>query len=675
VTVTNHSSAALPAAFTVYDTVPSGLGAGAPSATVGSNYSAGVWTINSGMAAGSSQQLSLPVTASGTPGSFTNTATSTPFGSTATLSASATLTVAAVSNFNAFESTTAANATSGRIYTKLAGTAFDLDVVVVAGGGQSTGFSGNVKVELLANTGAPGSGYGADNCPVSNSAVQVIASTAIAAGRSKVGFAAVAKAYRDVRVRISYPVGSPTVVSCSSDSFAIRPVAVSLSTTPAMATPPSASATPTLKAGAGFTLLAATGAADGYGGVLTQDLAKLSAQTTVQATSLQSGGVVGVLSPATLTANAAPAPSNNASYSEVGYLYAAAGAFRDDSFTAVDQNQPGGCDAAATCDCISDATTANYLSDALVGSTGRYGCSIGNTANVSFGRFIPDHFTMNAASLTAACSSGVAFTYFGQDGFTTAFTLSARNQANATTQNYAGVYAKMDLTNYTNYGFSAATLPAGSSLSSSATAPSGSWVKGVASVSAKHQVSRPTAITGETLIAVSAAPTDGEVPAGPAAAVGNITRLRYGRLVMRNAYGSELLNLPVPLFVQYWTGSYYVVNVDDSCTVIPMSSITMGNYQQQLNACETRISSAGNVTMVAGKLPASGVVLTKPGVGNSGSVDLAINVGATATGKTCVGATESNATAANMPWLGPNQGARATFGIYKAPIIYQRENY
>jgi MSHA biogenesis protein MshQ len=107
-----------------------------------------------------------------------------------------------------------------------------------------------------------------------------------------------------------------------------------------------------------------------------------------------------------------------------------------------------------------------------------------------------------------------------------------------------------------------------------------------------------------------------------------------------------------------------------------MSSIAMGNYLKQLNACETQITPTGNVAMVSGKLPGAGLVLTKPGLNNSGSVDLAVNVGSAATGNTCVAAVQSPATAANLPWFGPNPGARATFGIYKSePLIYRRENY
>ena len=549
-----------------------------------------------------------------------------------------------VTSFNAFESSTAAGAINGRIFTKLAGTSFVLDVVAIASGAQSGSFSGNAKVELLVNT-TPGSGYGADNCPTGNAVIQTIASTAIASGRSAVSFLAVANAYRDVRVRVSYPVAAPTVTSCSTDSFAIRPVAFVITSTDATNT--GTGGIPIIKTGANFNLTAT--AVTGYDGTPSLDAAL--------------GQVVGSPTAGTLAgafgaAVTGVAAGNAFTYSEVGNFGLNTNAVFDASFTNIDQ----------TADCTDDFSTA------LAG--GKYGCKIGSnpvtqTVGVSgFGRFIPDHFAITAGAATPSCG---VFTYFGQDGFATAFTVTAQNAANATTVNYTGAYAKLDLTVYANYGFTGATLPAGSALASSATAPTGTWANGVANVTARHQISRPTAPTVETGITISATPTDGEVPAVAAAAVNTtVTNLRYGRLRINNAYGSELLDLPVPMEAQHWTINGYVTNGADSCTVIPMSSISMGNYQKNLNACETQFNPAGSVTMAAGRLNLN---LTRPGLNNFGSVDLAINGGAVAAGNTCVAAAPSAATAANLPWFGPNLGGRVSFGMFRSRFIYLRENY
>ena len=547
------------------------------------------------------------------------------------------------------------------LFTKLAGTSFTFDVVALKGDGTiqtsyAAGSNKSVRLELVDGSGATACASRAAIIPAGSQSLTFVSGHA---GRQAASMS-VTNAYENLRCRVTDSTQSPSIVGCSADNFSIRPSAVILLTS-ASAAAPSAASTPAIKANANFTLTTTTRTGGIYAGSLRLDTGKLTAQNPAQDTMMQSGGAVGVLSPLSLAANT----SANAAYSEVGYLYLAPGAYRDDIFTAVDS---------ATGDCISSTANDNNLTDTLIGN--QYGCSIGNRNSASFGRFYPDHFAISAPVLTAACTASMAFSYFGQDGFTTAFTLQAQNAVGGITQNYAGVFAKLNLTNYASYGFSAAPLPAGSSLASSAISPSGNWGNGVASVLVKHQISRPTTPVVETLIALGAAPFDAEVRAVAAASVGSPTRLRYGRLQMKNAYGSELLALPVPLEAQYWSvGGYYVTNTDDSCTRVPASSIVMGNYLKQLSACETQISPLGNVSLLAGKLPGAGLVFSRPGTGNAGSVDLSINVSASTSGNTCVGPIESAATAANMPWFGANPGARATFGVYKNSLIYQRENY
>jgi hypothetical protein len=320
------------------------------------------------------------------------------------------------------------------------------------------------------------------------------------------------------------------------------------------------------------------------------------------------------------------------------------------------------------------ASNANYLSNGLGACTTqtageRCQGTFGSSGNV--GRFYPAQFAISAATLTNACTASTAFTYFGEDGFTTAFTLKAQNLSGSTTANYSGAFAKLGLTTYANYGFTAATLPAGASLSSSATTPSGSWTKGVASVTAKHQISRPTAITGETAITVSAAPFDGEVPAAATASALGSATLRYGRLQLLNAYGSELLALPVSLRAQYWNASAWVTNADDSCTTVtaPTSGAGLTFYAEVAAGAQgNHLSSTETAASVnaSGKLASGGAGLkfSRPGSGNSGYVDISIPLAARPW--------------LQFPWGGGGNvdpSGRATFGIYKSRLIYSRENY
>ncbi len=293
--------------------------------------------------------------------------------------------------------------------------------------------------------------------------------------------------------------------------------------------------------------------------------------------------------------------------------------------------------------------------------------SIVGTTTGNIGRFYPHHFSIVAGATTPACDS--SFSYYGQDGFTTGFTLTAQNSANASTQNYTGSFAKLDPTSWSNYNFSAATLPTGSTLSVSSTAPTGTWNNGSATVSAKHILSRPTSLTAPASITISAAPSDSDSVTMTSTAVSAASNFRFGRLFIPNTYGSELLPLSVPIEAQYWNGTSYQRNQLDSCSTIPTSSIAMGNYKNNLAACETTLTGGG--TMSAGK---TGVKLSAPGNGNNGSVDLTVNLDS-ASGSTCT-PTATSATSANIPWFGTiNPSARATFGIFKTPVIYLRENF
>ena len=68
--------------------------------------------------------------------------------------------------------------------------------------------------------------------------------------------------------------------------------------------------------------------------------------------------------------------------------------------------------------------------------------------------------------------------------------------------------------------------------------------------------------------------------------------------------------------------------------------------------------------------------LVRPGATNHGSVLMTLNIGASASGATCVSNSSSSATAANLHQFGvANPAARATFGIYKTPVVDRRESY
>jgi len=594
----------------------------------------------------------------------TYTATDTTDGITINQTASVTFTaVPAVASFNVVEP--GANAVSGKIYTKVAGQNFALDIVALtAANAVATSFTGSVGVEVVDKT----SGGGA--CTNMTVIAALTNQTFVSgdAGRHVLSSPNTsANVWPNALVRIKYPTSSPTVIACSGDNFAIRPSAVTLNVSPSMALPPSSTATPTIKAAASFTLTATTSPSV-YAGTLTLDTStsKLTAQTTSQDTSTQNGGTVGTLTPSSLTANATP--SNNAAYTEVGYLYLAPGAFRDDGYTSVDQ--PSGCTATNSCDCVTDTTGDANLSDTI--SSGKYGCSIGNKTGYSFGRFIPDHFD-TVVTGPMACATGLtcapgSMVYSGQT-FTTQVTAYNAATTPAATQNYASAFAKA-VTLYAYDKAGGATLNPGSGVLSSNTLLASAFTAGVAT----------TATPVYTFGTVPTAPADIYMRAIETSGVDNVTSLRSpaslsveggvtvvsGRVKIINAYGSELLPLSLTASLQYWGGASvgYVNSTTDNLNTVTAAKISRTNCQGSLlsaGVCSPTLGTISSVTSVPAPPPPYGVFsinLSAPGAGNDGSEDLTVNAGGWPT------------------WL-PSSTGRATFGVYKGNnlIIYQRESY
>jgi hypothetical protein len=580
------------------------------------------------------------------------------------------------------------------LYTKLSGTDFKFDVVALqSSGAQASTYTAaaNVTVELFDDV-APAATCNAYASPLASQSISFAVGDS---GRKTLSANFnLPNAYRKMRCRVRDTNLSPTIYGCSSDDFAVRPSAATLVTT-ATAAAPSAVATPGIKAGASLTLGANTSASSSYNGALALDSSKLTAQNPSQDTTLQPGGIVGALSPASLVANAAAV---NASYSEVGYLYLAPGAYRDDAWTAVDS---------AAGDCINSTVSDNNLSDVLVG--GKYGCSIGNKTAVSLGRFYPDHFAVTSPVFSPGCGT---FSYMAQP-FSLTVAAQAQNLANQLTLNFAGVFAKANVVpemENANSGvpINAARLIglgtpvwAGGEYPFVATGfsrlgtPDGPYDEldiglRVVSTVATDAVSLVNRNMAEDSISCTPDVSGTSNGTCTAARVATAAKMRFGRLRLQNAYGSELLALPIPLQLQYWNGSWQP-NTLDSCTSLSAANFAFSfpagttAKPNHLAACETALTLTGTA-------PNYALSLSAPGSANAGWADLTLNLGSPAAGSTCTTANAGTgytgvATLANTPldlhwlqfnWTGAgltNPTARATFGIYKSPLIYRRENY
>lgn len=587
------------------------------------------------------------------------------------------------------------------LYTKITDANFRFDIAALKTDGSiennfvaAGGDPKNVTVELFDDSAATSPACSAYASPVATQTVQYISGDG---GRKTItSNFNLNRAWSKLRCRVTDASALPTVYGCSTDTFAVRPQTFSSVTSTSSAdadgTGASASATPAIKAGASFSLTANTGKA-GYSGTPKIDASKTE-WTGVPTGGLASPGVGtvgGTFSTAASSATGNGASGSAFTYSEVGYFRFQAQGVYDDDFTSASGDL-------ANSDCIK--TPPNDFSNSLI--SGQYGCKFGNVAVTNhFGRFIPDHFALSTGAVSPACGSASKFTYFGQDGFSTPFTLTAQNSANGTTKNFVGNFARLGLATWgaapasaasPGFGFSvsaATPLPAGSVFAASTTAPSGSWVAGEASITAKHQISRPTNLTGETPVIVMAQPVDADgVTLAAATAVQTAsTPLRYGRARLQNGYGSELLDLPMVFRTEYWAGvaAGWVLNSADTCTDATLSFAQVGATNITGNTC---VIEPGNVSgkgcavapaVVNRKYLESGVT----GTDSNGVAGFAgnFNLWLKAPGSGNAGTIRVDATVPawlQFNWTGAvgNPSARATFGVYRSgPIIHRREMY
>jgi hypothetical protein len=361
--------------------------------------------------------------------------------------------------------------------------------------------------------------------------------------------------------------------------------------------------------------------------------------------------------------------------------------------------------------------------------------NVTGSASGNVGRFVPFDFavTRNAPLFDAGCSVAGkdAFTYIGEPFvYQTApvVTVTARNKAGATTQNYSGDFFKITSTSLTGKSYTAATgsldlsgIPgtdpairyngdglgapppagiatltfnAGTGLRFARTMPMVAFDADIAlAINVVDQDGTTVAIINGLAAANpvqfgQATPGNGILFAGTTVTAGKTPReMRFGRLRMDNVSGSARLVLPLRVQAQYFTSNGFVGNGDDSCTTFSGSDVAMAFVPStNLTACDTAVVPSGAVSLADGL--AAGLRLAAPGVGNDGGVDLQINLAAAGgTSCTSAGAAPTSATFTALDYLQGNWGgapawdqdptARATFGIYKnAPeFLYLQENY
>jgi MSHA biogenesis protein MshQ len=610
------------------------------------------------------------------------------------------------------------NYLGGHIYTKLAGTPFKLNVAALANSQIVTtyafGGSKSVTVKLVDNSDSLADTT--KDCTLSCTST-CTGKPAVTGGTQTLTFASGAsdkgqKQSSNFTINSAYKklvaiISDGTSSACSTDSFSVRPNALTLATT---ATATTSGGTPVFRAGTDPFTVNVSAANTAYTGTPTIgsiDTSPMGVGTWL-AGSLSAG--------TTLAAAVLGVSTNSSTYSEVGlFKLAGYGVSDDTSARGVFDATWTGVDSIST---KGDCVAGNYSN--VKNANGKYGCNFGLATDANFGRFIPHHFNVSVNSngtMAAACPAG-GFTYTGQAmGYGTAPSLTIKPMSAATggavTQNYQGIFQKLvasgvsitsptaDATQLGRDGVTKTDLLAIPAMGVGTLANSSGIITYTLNASDQFTYTRnANALTGPYTTAIPLVVT--AVAENEVSAAGSLlplpqtlsptgTSMRYGRARMFNAYGSELLDLPVVFRTEYLASTVpsnaWSVNASDSCTNAALSFAPVGTPNITSNTC---VLEPGNnsgkgcaAVLTSGQTNRRYLETGVTGTDSSGVAGFAgnFNLWLRAPGAAHVGSIDITATVDSWlqyPWTGSaaaNPTARATFGIYKSPLIYRRENY
>ncbi|WP_281560543.1 DUF6701 domain-containing protein [Thalassomonas sp. RHCl1] len=275
-------------------------------------------------------------------------------------------------------------------------------------------------------------------------------------------------------------------------------------------------------------------------------------------------------------------------------------------------------------------------------------------AALDIGRFVPDHFTLFSSQVSGWCGAGDPdnFVYMDQSELEISYQLQALNQAGEVTKNY---FDHVDnAQDYAKAGISLAleNNNDGEDLSSRLSGFSSNWVEGVYTLEdVKGNFSRaavdPDGPFEVLLFGISV--DDGETPTPVSLLTGLDMRvdtndtcttdtnpatdcnakqlsgsanIRFGRWFVENNFGPETSDLPMVMSVQYWNGTGFITNEDDSCTAY--NGETLNNYAFDTTGLNPALAtspgiSSGSGTFINGSNSITPLMLTAPGAENVGN--------------------------------------------------------
>jgi MSHA biogenesis protein MshQ len=231
--------------------------------------------------------------------------------------------------------------------------------------------------------------------------------------------------------------------------------------------------------------------------------------------------------------------------------------------------------------------TPRLSSGAYIGTADVIGTAVDHV-----GRFIPAYFELGSGDIIdrAALGSctGSPFTYIGER-FDVEFTLYARNEDGNTTANYDDVFAFLQ----------GGDLDLSASPSPNIDAPGIGWMLGVGDASASLTLPRTSPVAPYDDYEVSTNPIDSDGVALSGSGAIDSTELRFGRIAIDNAIGSELAPLVLPWRSEYWSGTTWLINEIDDCTTLDrVSDVALTSSDGDTGDGNETVSLGGGSTSI-----------------------------------------------------------------------------
>ncbi len=289
------------------------------------------------------------------------------------------------------------------------------------------------------------------------------------------------------------------------------------------------------------------------------------------------------------------------------------------------------------------AVLAGGVSDGVY--LGATNTAASNSASHYVGRFTPEYFELSDQTLTPACGS---FSYLLQP-FDLSTQFNALSSRDNLTENYTGSFARVsDADTALTFTAIDADVPTPLTDDTSHTS-SAVWSDGEGVFSSQVTLARPAALIApytQTDFGVLLSDDDGvslraadyDLDSDDDSTDDSVfvarSEFRFGRLVLSDAHGPETSDLPVTFATQYYDGSQWLTNTDDSCSAIAQSAIAFpdGTIDVPANRAvavgggtssgQFTDLSAGAVNFIAGD---AGHFFTAPGAGNTGVFNVTID--------------------------------------------------